>query len=380
MIRIFASRPFIIGAFALTLALELLGNAHSQPVPVNPPIGSCSGVFCTASSTGSGSVGVLQTNPVLITPNLGTPSSINLTNATNVPVNNATGLLATANGGLGANNSASTGVPLFAAGVVTVTGTSGTGNFARVISPVFTTPNLGTPSSIGLANGTGLPLSTGVTGQLPNANLLNAATTVNGQSCVLGSTCTISAASTSLTPNSTLCQSCTAAYLLYTDGTKVQQEISATPLQGGKPSNRYTYFTTTTTNCATASSTLVMCGYGHSFTGGVWTITPATGGTGNIRVRITGEEQSVSSNPANLQFYYGTGTAPSAGAAVTGTAMSGTLICDAPGTPNTTSCPASMEVELTGKTAGTALWFDAALNAPANNAYFAPYSVIIEEF
>lgn len=53
---------------------------------------------------------------------------------------------------------------------------SGSGNVAMTTSPVFTTPNLGTPSalvltnatgtptSIGLANGSGLPVSTGISG------------------------------------------------------------------------------------------------------------------------------------------------------------------------------------------------------------------------
>jgi hypothetical protein len=53
---------------------------------------------------------------------------------------------------------------------------SGSGNVAMTTSPVFTTPNLGTPSAlvltnatgtpsaIGLANGTGLPVSTGISG------------------------------------------------------------------------------------------------------------------------------------------------------------------------------------------------------------------------
>lgn len=35
--------------------------------------------------------------------------------------------------------------------------TSGTGNIARVVNPAFTTPNLGTPSAVNLANGTALP-------------------------------------------------------------------------------------------------------------------------------------------------------------------------------------------------------------------------------
>jgi len=41
------------------------------------------------------------TSPVLTTPNLGTPSAVVLTNATSVPVNQATGTLPVANGGTG---------------------------------------------------------------------------------------------------------------------------------------------------------------------------------------------------------------------------------------------------------------------------------------
>lgn len=69
------------------------------------------------------------------------------------------GTLATGRGGLGLDASASSGVPLFAAGVVTVTGTTGTGNFVRATSPTLVTPALGTPSSANLANATNLPVS-----------------------------------------------------------------------------------------------------------------------------------------------------------------------------------------------------------------------------
>lgn len=41
---------------------------------------------------------------------------------------------------------------------------SGTGNVAMTTSPVFTTPNLGTPSAVTLTSGTNLPISTGLTG------------------------------------------------------------------------------------------------------------------------------------------------------------------------------------------------------------------------
>jgi len=86
--------------------------------------------------TGSGGI-VLATSPTLVTPALGTPSSITLTNATGLPITGITGL--------------GTGVATALAANVT-----GTGGIALATSPTFVTPILGaaTATSVAMTTGT----------------------------------------------------------------------------------------------------------------------------------------------------------------------------------------------------------------------------------
>ena len=146
-----------------------------------------SGQPLASSTTGTGSVVVLGTSPTLITPALGTPSAINLTNATGLPC----GALPAFTGDVTSAGATCTTSVVNVNGAVIPTSavvlgsnaskqiiaatTTGSGAAVLATSPTLVTPALGTPSAIVLTNATGLPC-----GALP---ALTGDTTTSAGSC-----------------------------------------------------------------------------------------------------------------------------------------------------------------------------------------------------
>ncbi len=132
--------------------------------------------------TGSGSI-VLATSPVLITPNLGTPSAANLANAIGLPI--ATGVA-----GLGTGVATALATPTSANLIAAVTDETGTGALVFATSPTLVTPALGAATATSVAIGGG----TAITGHF-SATVINVVSaSIGAAACANYATVTLSGA------------------------------------------------------------------------------------------------------------------------------------------------------------------------------------------
>jgi len=96
-------------------------TATTGVVTLSGTLAVANGGTGVTTSTGSGNT-VLSTSPTLVTPVLGTPTSVTLTNATGLPLTTGvTGILAPANGGTGVANNASSTLTISGAYPTTLT-------------------------------------------------------------------------------------------------------------------------------------------------------------------------------------------------------------------------------------------------------------------
>ena len=125
-----------------------------------------------------------RVSPTLVTPILGTPVSVTLTNATGLPV--STGI-----SGLGTNVANFLTTPSSANLTAALTDETGTGSAVFATSPVLVTPALGTPASGVMTNVTGTAAGLTAGTVTTNANLTGVITSTGNATAIADATLSI---------------------------------------------------------------------------------------------------------------------------------------------------------------------------------------------
>ncbi len=130
------------------------------------PITSIGNTTSVSLQTGSGSTFVMNTSPTLVTPNLGTPSAVTLTNATQLPLGTGvTGVLSITNGGTN-NNS----LPVTAGGVIYSEGARLVNTGVGLSGDILKSQGAGAPVWLTPGTANGVPSLDG-NGRIPAAQL-----------------------------------------------------------------------------------------------------------------------------------------------------------------------------------------------------------------